>query len=135
MARAPESYNGRLMPTLDRETLEAALIGYEQQKKEIDTKIEQLRDHLGGLVVPVSSADTVGNRVVSVAARKRMAAAQQKRWAAKRADESEAAPAVKTATKKATGTRAPLSPEARERIAAAQRKRWAKTKRAAKKAA
>jgi hypothetical protein len=119
-----------LMPTNDRDILEAALIGYEQQKKEIDTKIEQLREHLSGHIVPAE--ETVVKRVMSAATRKRMAAAQQKRWAAKSADAYEIAPKVEIATKKATGKRAPLSPEARERIAAAQRKRWAKAKKAAK---
>jgi hypothetical protein len=119
-----------LMPTNDRDILEAALIGYEQQKKEIDTKIKQLREHLGGHIAPAE--ETVVKRVMSAATRKRMAAAQQKRWAAKSVDASEIAPKVEVPTKKATGKRAPLSPEARERIAAAQRKRWAKAKKAAK---
>jgi hypothetical protein len=116
------------MPTYDKDILEAALIGYEQQTKGIDAKIKQLREHLGG---HVAQQETVVKRVMSAATRKRMAAAQQKRRAAKNADATGAARESEiTKTKK--GKRAPLSAEARERIAAAQRKRWAKAKKAAK---
>jgi hypothetical protein len=123
-----------LMPTYDNEILEAALIGYEHRKREIEAKIEQLRIHLGGHVAQVREASVSGRRrSFSAATRKRMAAAQQKRWAAKNAVEA-VENSVETATEpKATKkNRAPLSSEARERIAAAQRKRWAKTKKAAK---
>jgi hypothetical protein len=124
------------MPTYDNEILEAALIGYEHQKKRIETKIEQLRTHLGGHVAQVSEAPVLGKRrPFSAATKKRMAAAQRRRWANKNAGEAEtaseetAAPVM--ATKKAKRT--PTSAEGRERIAAAQRKRWAASKKAAKK--
>jgi hypothetical protein len=122
------------MPTYDNEILEAALIGYEHQKKEIETKIEQLRAYLGGHVAPMNEAASPRKRTFSAATRKRMAAAQQKRWASKNAT-AETAPAEAAAPAKGTkkATRTPMSAEGRERIAAAQRKRWAKTKKAAKK--
>jgi hypothetical protein len=122
------------MPTYDNEILEAALIGYEHQKREIETKIEQLRAHLGGHVAPMNEAASTRKRTFSAATRKRMAAAQQKRWASKNAV-AETAPAEAAAPAKETKetTRTPMSAEGRERIAAAQRKRWAKTKKAAKK--
>ena len=116
------------MQILDRETLEAALIGYEHAKKEIDTKIEELRTHLRGHLAPAAVSAPAGKRARSAAVRKRMAAAQQKRWAAKRAAMAEVTPKSKAQGGKAAGKRAPLSAEARERIAAAQRKRWAKSK-------
>jgi hypothetical protein len=126
------------MPTYDNEILEAALIGYEHQKREIETKIEQIRAHLGGHVAPKSEIVSGSKPTFSAATRKRMAAAQQKRWASKSA-EAETAPAEAAAPVEATAkatkkaTRTPMSAEGRERIAAAQRKRWAKTKKAAKK--
>jgi hypothetical protein len=82
------------MPTYDNEILEAAVIGYEHQKREIEIKIEQLRAHLGGHVAQVSETATGRKRTFSSATRKRMAAAQQKRWAS-------AKKASKKATKKA----------------------------------
>jgi len=125
------------MSTLDRETLEAALVGYEHQIRTIDLKIEQLRAHLRGHVAPQSQNVPVRKRRgFSAATKKRMAAAQRKRWANKNAEaetESAEAAAPARATKKAAGKRTPMSAEARERIAAAQRKRWATAKKAAKK--
>jgi len=121
------------MATFDRDTLEAALVGYEHAKKEIEAKIEQLRAHLGGHSVAAAASAPTGRRVVSAAGRKRMAAAQKKRWAAKRAEVTGAVVAPKAATKKASvSKRKPMSPEARERIAEAQRKRWAASKKVAK---
>jgi hypothetical protein len=115
------------MATLDRETLEAALIGFEHQKAAIDTKIAQLKARLGGHVVAVVTGAKKGRRKFSAETRAKMAAAQQKRWAAKQQAEAPKA-TKKTATKK----RAPLSAEARARIVEAQRKRWAAAKKTAK---
>jgi hypothetical protein len=128
---------GLPMATYDNDILEAALIGYEHQRKEIETKIEQIRAHLGGHVTPNGKTAPGRKRTFSAATRKRMAAAQQKRWASKNAGGAEAVTPAEVApakaTKKAGGKRTPMSAEARERIAAAQRKRWAKTNKAAKK--
>jgi hypothetical protein len=88
-----------------------------------------------------TTVPTVKKRTMSAAARKRIAEAQRKRWAAKRAAEKK--PAAKTAKasgkKAATKETAPrkatkrvVSPEARQRMAKAQQKRWAKAKRAAR---
>jgi hypothetical protein len=120
------------MPTHDRETLEAALIGYEHQKNQIQEKLEQLRAHLGGRVAPRHDAQPTGKRVVSAAARKRMAEGQRKRWAAKAVDSKPAEVEVKTSAVK---KRPVMSEEGRKRIAAAQRARWAKSKKTAKRAA
>ena len=72
---------------------------------------------------------TGGNRVVSAAARARMAAAQRARWARVRGQSS--------ASKRTTAPRSNrLSPAARRKIAAAQKARWARFRAAqAKKAA
>jgi hypothetical protein len=126
----------------DNEVLAAALLGYEAELAKVKQKIIDIRSHLGVRPPgrPRRDATTEGTtadfgpakRKVSAAARDRMAAAQRKRWAAKRADASEIAPKVDIGAKKATSKRAPLSSEARERIAAAQRKRWARAKKAAR---
>jgi hypothetical protein len=124
------------MPTYDNEILEAALIGYEHQKKEIEAKIELLRAHLGGHAAQVREAPASGKRrPFSAATKKRMAAAQRRRWANKNAGEAETASEETTAPVKATrkAKRTPMSAEGRERIAAAQRRRWAASKKATKK--
>jgi hypothetical protein len=68
-------------------------------------------------------------RVVSAAARSRMAQAQRARWARVR---QQAGGASKT---RATGKRRTLSPAARRKIAAAQRARWARFRAKSEKAA
>jgi hypothetical protein len=69
------------MPT-DSSLLEAALIGYQLQRERIDKAIAELRQRLGGKTVPAISSDGVRpKRKMSAAARKRIAAAQKKRWA------------------------------------------------------
>jgi hypothetical protein len=76
----------------DTETLEMALVGFEQKKVEIEEKIRHIKGLLGGS--PVSSpkkssgpkakdvaAPGRKKRTLSAAARKRIALAQKKRWA------------------------------------------------------
>jgi len=69
--------------------LEMALIGYQHEKEKIDAKIEELQARLKGK--PAASVGKTpaakpagGKRTLSPAARKRIAAAQKKRWAAHR---------------------------------------------------
>jgi len=67
--------------------LEMALIGYEHERERIVAKIRELQSQLKGK--PAASAAVAtpaaksggGKRVMSPAARKRIAAAQKKRWA------------------------------------------------------
>jgi hypothetical protein len=79
----------------NREILEAALQGLEAQKQKLDEQITQVRAMLGGRGGrPSKSAETSNagatagptggrrKRVLSAEARKRIAAAQKKRWAA-----------------------------------------------------
>jgi len=70
---------------MDRSTLEAALIGYEFQLKGIEEKIAVIRAQLGGKAVHIATTTANGapkpRRTMSAAARKRIAAAQRKRWA------------------------------------------------------
>jgi hypothetical protein len=84
---------------VDKSILEAALIGLEQQKSEIEAKTAEIRRRLRGLgstasvkAEPAAPAARA-KRVLSPAARKRIADATRKRWAAYRAaKEGKAAP-------------------------------------------
>lgn len=72
--------------TQDLITLQMALVGYQIEKQKIEEKIRQIEAQLRGSRITLSSdgaAKTVSvrKRVLSAAARKRIAAAQKKRWA------------------------------------------------------
>ena len=85
--------------TPSREILEAALQGLEQQRQKLDDHIAQVRSLLGRRVgrppkeAPAASAVEVKKapvkRVLSAEARKRIAAAQKRRWAAFRKSKSQ----------------------------------------------
>jgi hypothetical protein len=105
----------------DYSLLEAALIGYEHQRELLAVKIAEIQRQLGS--APAATSDEAPKkRVMNVAARKRIALAQRKRWA--EFHKTQGAPAKKRM----------MSAEGRERIAEATRKRWAEF-RAAKAAA
>ena len=106
--------------TADTSLLEAALIGFEQMKRNVEEKIGDIRLQLGSK--DGTQAASPGQRrkhTLSPAARRRIAAAQRKRWAAVKA---------KSKPPKPTNTKHTMSAAARKRIAAAQRKRWALVK-------
>jgi cell division septum initiation protein DivIVA len=66
----------------DRTILEMALVGYLHERERIESKIEELQKQLKGK--PAAAAPKSkrgGKRVLSAAARNRIAAAQKKRWA------------------------------------------------------
>ena len=71
----------------DPTTLAMALVGYEIEKQKIEDKIRQIRAQLGGRSAgrPGAAAGAQGGprrkRTLSASARKRIAAAQRKRWA------------------------------------------------------
>ena len=103
--------------TADTSLLEAALIGFQQIRRNVEEKIADIRRQLGsGNGTPSSASGQTGRRPLSPSARRRMAAAQRKRWAAVKAKSK----ASKPVTAKRT-----MSAAARKRIAASQRKRWA----------
>jgi hypothetical protein len=85
----------------DRDIYEAALLGYERSKLDIERKIAELRSMLSG----ASSASTAktasrSRRKLSEAARKRIAEAQKKRWARFRRQQGQSkAGAAKSAAK------------------------------------
>ena len=84
----------------DHSTLEMALVGYGIEKQKIEDKIREIQAKLKGKGV-ASSAKTAQpagavKRVLSAAARKRIAAAQKKRWAEHRKRVALAAKSAKT---------------------------------------
>ena len=71
----------------DRDLLAMALVGYEAEKVRINAAIAEIKAKLG------TGAPAPRKRTMSAAARKRIAAAQRKRWAAvKKQGQSAAAP-------------------------------------------
>ena len=69
----------------DLTTLRMALVGYQVEKQKIEARIAEIQDQLAGKAVasPSAAADkqAAPKRVLSAAARKRIARAQKKRWA------------------------------------------------------
>jgi hypothetical protein len=88
---------------IDSSILEAALIGYQHQRDAIDARIAEIRRQIDGEPpqASASEADAPTKRVVGAAGRKRMAAAQRKRWAEIRARQA----AAEKAARKPTATR------------------------------
>jgi len=76
---------GKAVPKPDHTTLQMALVGYEIEKERIAGKIREIQSELGvgkptgGGAVKSEAAPK--KRVLSAAARKRISAAQKKRWA------------------------------------------------------
>jgi len=61
--------------------LEYALRHLERERDEIQAKIDHVRRQLGQPAAPVMPSEPRRKRVLSEAARKRIAAAQKRRWA------------------------------------------------------
>ena len=109
---------------LTPEIITAAILGFEHQKRQIDTKIAELRAMLpGGSTEPATTPDapTGKRRKFSAAARRRMREAQQRRWASIRGESEPSAPA----TPKALKPKRKLSAAGRKAIQEALRRRWA----------
>jgi hypothetical protein len=99
---------------VDTTTLQMALIGYQSQLSEINAKMQEIRRRLGGARAAVHDrgrGDIPGpvKRVLSAAARRRIVAAQKKRWAAYR----QSGAGAKRDKPKRT-----MSPEAKAKLAA-----------------
>ena len=115
------------MATLTKEIIEAAINGFEAQKRHIDEQLAELRAMLRSAANGTSSESPVRKkRGMSAAGRRAIAEAQRKRWAAIKR-ESSAPKAVKKPKRK-------LSAAGRANIVAALKKRWAAKKAGAKKA-
>jgi hypothetical protein len=68
----------------DLTTLQMALIGYELEREKIESRIREIQAQLKGKKIPAATNGAVKapvKRVLSAEARKRIAAAQKKRWA------------------------------------------------------
>ncbi len=103
----------------------------QSQVEKLGSAISLLEDLVGRNGSRVVATSTRGGRVVSAAARRRMAAAQRARWAKVRTQ----SPTNGSAKSSGTATKRTLSAVARRKIAAAQRARWARVKAQQKKAA
>ncbi len=82
----------------DLTTLQMALVGYQIEKEKIDTKIREIEAQLKGKRPTATAAKSAEKpaavkRILSPAARKRIAAAQKKRWAEHRKRAAQAAKA------------------------------------------
>ena len=116
------------MSKRNEEIIQAAIESFEAQKRRLNEQIAELRGMLSGAnAESVSASPSNGRRTMSPAARRRIAEAQRKRWAAKRAATGQAAPQPAKKAKRH------LSPEGRRRIIEATKKRWAAVRAAAAK--
>ena len=116
------------MPTkLTNEIIVAAILGFEEQKRHIDTKIGELRALLsGGSPEPAATPEAPKGkrRKFSAGARRRMKEAQQRRWAKIRGESAPSSPATPEQSK----PKRKLSKAGRANIVAALKKRWAAKK-------
>src|SRR5438046_9090516 len=82
------------MPTLTKEIISAAILGFEEQRRRLDTQIAELRAMLSpGPDGSTANKKPTGRkkRRMSAAGRKAIAEAQRKRWAAAKATTPKAA--------------------------------------------
>ena len=109
---------------LTEEIINAAIEGFESQKRRIDSQIADLRQLLNGDRTEVAGTPRAParKRKISAAGRRRMAAAQKARWAKIRAD---AAAASSPAVAKPVKRRRKLSAAGRKAISEATKRRWA----------
>lgn len=96
-------------------------------KEQIESLETQLSSLTGETPAPVEQASPSGKRVMSAAAKARIAAAQRARWAKVRAAKGE--PSESTTVPKKSRS---MSAAAKAKIAAIARARWAKAKAAGK---
>ena len=106
----------------------AAIAGFEAQKREIDAEIAALRGEVreSGAAEPSAESIKPARRKLSAATRKKMALAQQKRWAAKTVAPAPEEPVAEKPKRK-------LSAAGKKRIIEASKKYWAEKRAAAKK--
>jgi hypothetical protein len=123
------------MAKLTNAIIEAAIRGFEAQKKDIDVQIAGLRAMMTG--APESSAERAPakgpKRKFTAAARKRMREAQRARWAkikGKSVTPATKTPVTKTVAKSDKSKRG-LTAAGRKALSIAMKKRWAAKKAAA----
>jgi hypothetical protein len=111
------------MPTLTKEIISAAILGFEEQRRKLDVQIAELRamhSHSSDGSTSITKPTGRKKRRMSAAGRKAIAEAQRKRWAA--------AKATTVAPKAAKKPKRKLSAAGRAAIVAAVKKRWAAKK-------
>jgi len=109
---------------LTAEIINAAIEGFESQKRRIDSQIDELRQLLSPASTEAAPASGVPapKRKISAAGRRRMAAAQQARWAKVRGQaELLSSPAASKPPKQ----KRKLSAAGRKAISEATKKSWA----------
>jgi hypothetical protein len=67
--------------THDSSVLEAALVGYQVELTRINQAMAEIRKRIGGATSAPGQVSSPRKRELSASARKRIAAAQKKRWA------------------------------------------------------
>lgn len=113
------------MAKLTNTIIEAAIAGFEAQKKELDAQIAELRGMMNGTAETAESAPAKGTRrKFSAAARKRMQEAQRARWAKIRGESAAPAKAPARAAKPKGG----ITAAGRKALSIAMKKRWAAKK-------
>ena len=113
------------MPTkIDTEIVAAAIAGFEQQKKQLDAQIAELRNLLSPNATDSNTLAPKKRGRMSAGARSRIAADQRKRWAAARKQSGPASP-TEPARKKRK-----LSAAGRKAIIEATKRRWAASRKA-----
>src|SRR6478672_8330866 len=92
------------IPRLTNEIIDAAILGFEEQRRRLDGQIAELRAMRNGSSrngASTAPASVRPRRKMSAAGRKAIAAAQKKRWAALRGGSAtQEAPAPKRAKRK-----------------------------------
>src|SRR6202050_1193133 len=119
-------------PKLTAEILNAAMEGFESQKRRIDSQIDALRQLLsaGRTEAPPASGARAPKRKMSAAGRRRVAAAQKARWAKLR---GESALPPSPVTSEHPKRKRKLSAAGRKAISEATKRRWALTRAEAQK--
>ena len=116
--------------------LSSALQELRAERKQAQARVENL-DHAISVIESLNGSGTVqqsnqSGRVISAASRRKMALAQQARWAKVR---NESQPIALAKTTNPAPVKRTMSAAARRKIAAFQKARWAKIKAQQKKAA
>ncbi|MGA3238714.1 MAG: hypothetical protein ABSG03_20745 [Bryobacteraceae bacterium] len=114
-------------PKLSTEVLTAAIEGFEEKKRHLDSKINELRAILSGSPAKATAtpeAPTGKRKKFSAASRRKMALAQKARWAKIKGESKPSAPTKSEPAK----PKRKLSKAGRANIVAALKKRWAAKK-------
>ena len=114
------------IPKLTNEIIDAAILGFEEQKRKLDSQIADLRALRAGTMPASEEPAGRPRRKMSAAGRKAIAEAQRKRWAASKGQTVDKTPAAPPKKKRV------LSAAGKAAIVAALRRRWAAKKSAAK---